>query len=179
MSEAVPARQPRPRRRAVLLFQGLLILGFLGILAYAFQSNILVPPAGIPDRVEEFELVSQVEGEAALAQVSRLHGTRIPLKDAYIASYAHSGSQLTAWVGRAESEAAALQLIRRMSEGIRHGGGQFSNLRRESVSGKEVFQVDGPEGRRYFYTRDEKVIWLTLQGTAHPNLLPQAVNIFQ
>ncbi|MBI2916965.1 MAG: hypothetical protein HYY01_03140 [Chloroflexi bacterium] len=170
--------RPRPRRRGVLVLVVVLVLAFLAMFVYAFQSTVLVRRAGIPEKVGELELVSKVEGEAAIAQVGRLHGTDIALKDAYIAKYAHSGLQLTAWVGKAEDTTAAAELLRRMVEGINRGGSPFSNLRQQRIEDQGVYQVDGPGGRHYFYASDNKVIWLTLEGTGYQTLLPIAVSAF-
>jgi len=178
LSDTVTTQKPRPRRRGVVVLQAALVVIFLGIFAYAFQSNVLAPRAGIPEQVGELELVSKVEGEAAIAQVSKLHGTGITLEDAYIAKYSHSGLQLTAWVGKAKDKPAATELLRKMLEGISRGGSPFSNLRQQSIADRGVYEVDGPGGRHYFYAYDDKVIWLTLEGTGYQTLLPLAVKAF-
>lgn len=178
MSDATVAKPPRRRRRGVLALQVLLVLGFLGLFVYAFQSNVLVRRADVPEQVAGLELESKVEGEAAIAQVSQLHGTGIPLQDAFIAKYAHGGSRVTAWVAKSSDAASATELTRRMIEGIKKGGSPFSNLRQQTVSGKQVYQVDGPGGRHYFYTYGERVVWLTLEGSDYQSLLPVAVQAF-
>ena len=178
MSEAITVSRPKARRRGIIALQLLLVLGFLGIFAYAFQSTVLAPRSAIPDRVGELELLEKVEGDAAIAQVGRLHGTDITLEDAYIAKYGHSGLQLTAWVGMAADPAAAGELMRRMLEGIQRGGSGFSNLKRQTVSDTEVYLVDGPGGKHYFYINGEKVVWLIFEGGDYQTVLSLAVRAF-
>ena len=116
-----------------------------------------------------------------MARIGRLHGTDIELVSAYIAEYAHGNERLTVWVGRAESRDAAVELSRRMIEGIEKGGSGFSNLQRLTIAGHEVFRVDGHGGEHFFYIsreQRERVVWLTLEAADALPILEQALKTF-
>lgn len=142
----------------------------------------------MPERLGDLLLVGTLEGSDAMARVNRLHGTDIGLVSAYIAEYARAlnsnrnGDEwLTVWVGGTESPDAAVDLMRRMTEGIERGGSGFSNLQRLTISGHEVFRVAGPGGEHFFYIsweQRERVVWLTLGADDALPILEQAVRNF-
>ncbi len=149
----------------------------------SFGLNVLVPrmQRDAPERLGNLHLVSTVEGPEALKGVSRLHGTDIGLTNAYIVEYAIGTERATVWVGNAESRDAAAGLTRRMVDSISEGGSVFNNLQRLIVTDLEVFQVDGPGGRHYFYNsgkQREAVVWLAIEADDPLPILKEAVKIF-
>lgn len=177
MASFVKNRPVGGGRRSVLLFQVFLIIGFLAVLGYSFWGTVLGRQEQ-QERLGDLKLVKKVEGAQALAQVSRLHGKEITLKSAFIAEYSSADERVTVWVSNAGSEAAAKDLISRMVRGIEDGNEMFSNLRRLTVSGLEVFQVAGSGGEHYFYISGDKVIWLTIQSKEALPLLQLAIRTF-
>ena len=112
------------------------------------------------------ELISNIEGADATAQISRLHGTDIELVSSYIAEYVHSNERSIIWVGSTESSEAGAELTRRMIQAIEKGGPVFSNLQHLTIAGHEVFQVNGPGGEHFFYNSreaEEDIVWLTIE----------------
>jgi len=154
----------------------------------SFGLNVLQPRTQheAPERLGDLELVDAVTGAEAIVQVNKLHGLDIKLTGALIAEYAHispyhGDSRATVWVGRAENAAAADGLTRRMVESIGKGGAPFSNPRRITLGGYEVFQVDGPGGSHFFYhsgKQSEAVIWLSIEASEPLPVLEQAVRTF-
>jgi hypothetical protein len=183
MSRFADSISKREKRRGMLIFQLFFVSGFLALMWFGFGQNVLAPRERLdaPERLGSLGLVGGTEGPEALAQIGRLHGTDINLVDAFIAEYAHTDERLTVWVGRAESGDAAADLTKKMIEGIERGGSGFGSLQRLTIAGYEVFQVDGPGGRHFFYNSREpreRVVWLTIEaGDAMP-LLEQAVKTF-
>ncbi|MBI2305053.1 MAG: hypothetical protein HYU86_09970 [Chloroflexi bacterium] len=181
----------KKRRSGLSLFQVLLAVGFLSFAWFSFGQNVLAPPEQlrVPERLGTMELIRKVEGSEAMAQITKLHGVNIELETAYIADYAQGQDRVTAWVGRAESKDAALELLKRMSSGIERGGSGFGNLQRLTVAGQEVFQAQGPDGKHFFYNpqkqspygswepRDE-VVWLTIEASDAMPIVEQAVKAF-
>lgn len=175
--------KPKTRSRWVLAFQLLLVMGFLALVWFIFAQTVLNPPkaAGVPDKLAGLELDSQVEGPEALARINQLHGTDIRLVKAYIAEYSHGNQRVTAWVAAADSPQGAAELIRRMAQGIERGGSAFSNLQRLTIGDQEVFEVEGPGGKSFFYHAKEpadRVVWLTIAAPNAMPLLGQAVKTF-
>lgn len=189
MSMSLATKIPKRKKRLRLLwFQLLLVIGFLGLVWFSFVQDVLVPrkQSGIPESLGKLELISSVEGAEALAQVNKLHGTGINLVWAYIAKYADKGERITVWVGKAEDSNTAAGLINKMTEGIARSGSGFSNLRQLTIkvsaySDHNVFQVDGPGGKHFFYLShgtQDKVVWLTIEAADVMPILNKAVSTF-
>lgn len=173
----------RKKRNRQLLFQLLVVIGFLTLIWFSFGQNVLAPrtQVEVPERLGTLELVSSIEGSEALAQVNRLHGTGINLVTAYIAEYASGNQRVTVWAGGVETSGAAAELTRRMVEGIAGGNSGFSNLQRLTIVDHEIFQVDGAGGEHFFYRSrkaGEMVIWLTVEAVEARPILEQAVKLF-
>lgn len=154
----------------MLLFQLIIIVGFMVALWLSFGQNVLEPQqnVGVPKQLHRLELVSVVEGDEALRSVSRLHGTDIKLTSASILEYARGNEQGTVWIGGTDSREEADQLIQLMIAGVEKGGTGFSNLQRLTIAGHRVLRVDGPGGDHFFYNSrktEGQVVWLTLNVT--------------
>lgn len=182
----VPTKEVRGGEKRLHLFQVVIFVAVLGLVGYGFTKFVLAPPessSGAPQYVGSLKLASLVEGTEAQSQINRLHGTSISLENAFIAEYQppYGGEHLMVWVGEAGSEAAAVDLINRMVEGINRGGAGFSNPRQVQVAGHDVWQADGTGGSFYFYKSLEtggRVVWLTIKASNSAALLERAVREF-
>ena len=150
---------------------------------FSFGQNVLTSQKqmSVPGRLGDLQLVGSVEGSEALNQVRRLHGTDIKLETAHIAEYIHGTERGTVWVGIAESRDAAAELIMSMIKGIEKGDSVFNDLKRLTIAGHEVFRVDGPGGRHFFYSsqkQGERVVWVTIEADDPLPILKEALNKF-
>ncbi len=175
---------PRPKkRRSLVLLQLFIVAVLLAAVWFSFGQNVLAPreQLGVPEQLGDLQLVGSVEGSEALAQIRRLHGTDIKLVSAYIAEYVHGTERSTVWVSITESRDAAVELTRRMIEGIEKGGSSFNNLQRLTIADHEVFRVDGPGGEHFFYNsreQRERVVWLIVEAADALPILEQVVKTF-
>ncbi len=165
--------------------QLVILLAVLGLVGFGFSKYVLAPPstATAPQYVGQLKLASFVEGEEAMSQINKLHGTSISLENAFIAEYQppYGGEHLMVWVGEAGSEQAADDLINRMVESINRGGAAFTSPRQVKVAGHDVWQVDGTGGQFYFYKSQQpgdRVVWLSIEGKGGAALLERAVKAF-
>ncbi len=173
----------RKKRRGLVLFQLFIVIGFLVLLWFSFGQNVLAPQkqTGVPEHLGTLELIGTIEDSEAMARIGRLHGTDINLTSAYIAEYVHNNERVTIWVGSAETSDSAAELIMRMAEAIAKGNPGFSNLQRLSVADHEVFQVEGPGGKHFFYQSQkprERIVWLTMEAINTMLILEQVVKTF-
>lgn len=174
------------KRRGLVLVQLFIVIGFLAMLWFSFGQNVLAPvkQGGVPENLGDLKLASQIKGTEALAQINKLHGTEILLVDAFIARYAPvyaSSAHVTIWVGKAKDSDTAAELLRRMTTGIANGNPSFSNLKKLSLAGQEVFQVEGPGGQHFFYRSqktEEAVVWLTVETHDAMSILEQTLRTF-
>mgnify|MGYP001569465969 CR=1 FL=1 len=132
----------------------------------------------IPQNLGQLELVGQITGENARAEIGKLHGKGIEMVDGYIAEYSHNQSRVTVWVAEASSEIGASGLLKQMVDRIGAGNQAFRNLRAISVGGREVYTADGKGGDHYFYSSDNKVIWLAIQGAEPIGIVKAALKTF-
>lgn len=183
MTESVTRARTRRRPRFLLVQVGLVAV-LVGLVWYGFGSNVLKPgnQPVMPSHLGRLELQHSSEGKEAMAQVDKLHGTGISLVNAYIGEYSNRGDdRVTVWVGEAANMDAAASLLQMMVDGIKRGGAGFSNLRQVTVAGRDVWQVDGPGGKHFFYGSgkpDRRVVWLTIQASDAAPPLELAVKIF-
>ena len=171
------------KRRGLVLLQLFIVAGVLAAVWFSFGQNVLPPrkQLNVPERLGTLELIGTIEGSEAMTRISRLHGTDIKLASAYIVEYVHGRERGTVWVGKAESRDAAAELTKRMIEGIEKGGSGFGNLQRLTITGYEVFRVDGPGGEYFFYNsreQRERVVWLTIEAADALPILEQALKNF-
>lgn len=179
-----PVERPRKKRSwSLTLLQILIAAGFLVVLWFSFGQTVLAPQKQqvLPQRLGHLELVSLVQGQQAIAQVTRLHGVDIALANAYIGRYGHQGEEATLWVGVAGNAENAANLLSKMLAGIAKGGTPFYNLKQINVNGQEVYQVDAPGGQHFFYNSAqirENLVWLSVSGTDSLSLVRQTVKTF-
>lgn len=171
------------KRRGLLLFQLIIIVGFMFALWLSFGQNVLEPQPRmvVPKQLHKLELVSTVEGDEALSSISKLHGTDIKLTSASILEYARGNERGTVWVGGTDGQEDAEQLIRMMIEGVEKGGDGFTNLQRLTIAGHQVFRIDGPGGDHFFYNSRKtggQVVWLTLDAADALPIIEEALRNF-
>lgn len=178
------SQQKVVKRNRFPLFQLVAVIGLLALVWYAFGKNV-IEPAGNPviaQRLGALELVSSTTGAEAIEQVSRLHGVKIDLVAAYIAEYRNQGERAVVWIGDSANREMATELIDRMVRGIEAGGTGFGNLRRITMDGNSVWEVDGRPGEKsfFYHSRDpaNRVVWLTIESNNATSLLEMAVKTF-
>lgn len=179
METAKPLKKQKsyPRLFMLALASALVLWGFAG---YVLTRD---STPGAPQYVGSLKLVSLLEGQEALDNINQLHGTRMDLKNPFVAAYQppNGGEFLMVWAGDAVSDAAAGEMINRMVDAINRTNGPFSNPRQVNVTGLDIWQTDGDDGNFYFYTsaqRANRVVWLTIQSVNAGRLLEQALSEF-
>ena len=95
-----------------------------------------------------------------MAEMSRLHGKGVGLKDGYVAHYDGPSGGAVLYVGSAESEKAAADLLGQMEERIGPNNRYFTGLRSVVVEGVRLFSVRSGQESHYFWQVGDKVVWL-------------------
>ncbi|MBI4216439.1 MAG: hypothetical protein HY687_03510 [Chloroflexi bacterium] len=172
---AVIKAAPGGRRRAMRLLQIGLVLVLVGAVLWSWTANTsgTISP---PHSLGTLTLKSQVVGPEAVAQVSELHGKKLPIQDAFVARYTGAQGALTAWVSLSASESEAADLLQRMLEGIRAGNRMFTGLTQEQLKGRDVYRVYGQGQSHYFYRSGVRVVWLAIEAGDGPALLKAALD---
>lgn len=139
-------------------------LVFGAILLFAVVAglwNAANPPAGpAPPGLAGLRLTRTVTGAEAVAEMSRLHGKGVGLKDGYVAHYDGPSGGAVLYVGSAESEGAAAELLGQMEERIGPDNRYFTGLRPLVVEGVRLFFVRSGQESHYFWQAGDKVVWI-------------------
>lgn len=180
------------RKQRFKLTQTLIVIGIIAAIGISFAINVLGAQKhpGVPEKLFEMKVGNYVSGSQALNQVSQLHGMNIELAGAIVAEYSHNfnpyhrnDEKVSVWIGKTNTIAEAVDLLNRMYQGIQIGKGStpFSNATKLTVDGHEVFQVEGPGGKHYFYAigdPEPRVVWLTISSPNADGILREALKSF-
>lgn len=151
-------------RRGVLT---LVVLGLVVVISVAVSMAYLGKPhleaGNFPHEVAGLFLQGNViAGEAAKQQINQLHGTDIPVLQAYIATYAGRGEEVTIWISEAASEAEAEALLAAMDAGV-PSSPAFSGYEKIQAGTDTYYHVLGMGQHHYYYQDDHRVYWLSVK----------------
>ncbi len=113
-------------------------------------------------KLSNFTLASLRVGEEAKKELVALHGgAELQLEDALIAEYiAEDGRLVKVWVGVAQNESVARELLARMHTGL--GSSRlFSPDGSVEVGEVQVFRARGMGEVHYYYARGNRVVWVS------------------
>ncbi len=113
-----------------------------------------------PARMAGLELRHSSQGEEAIAEISRLHGKEIEMKNGYVARYESDRTKATLYISEFESENQARQQIELMKKKIEKGSKGFAHFRELEVEERTLYLVLGFGQIHYFYLDPNRVIWL-------------------
>lgn len=150
----------------------------------ALLANTTNPPSGqsashelrVPAALAGISLAATARGQAALAEVSRLHGKRIEAADAVVARY-QDGTTL--WVSVSATAPEASRLLWRMNRRMANGTNVFSAPRPQEIGGRTVFVTEGMGQTHYYYQSGNRVLWLTVaRGTHAPTAIETLLTLY-
>ena len=165
VEKAAAARRGLWRRREALVLQGAFVLWILwsvGVgLWQANSARTLSAPHALGGLAMEGKAV---QGQEAVAQMTRLHGKDVDLSDGYVAHYRSAGGEAVLYVGQTQSATVADTLTERMRARIVQGGSPFNDLSTLPIDGRVVYRVVGLGAEHFFFSIGDKAVWLTLAG---------------
>jgi hypothetical protein len=174
----VPTR-PANRRKIFVFIQLMVVLGLLTSLMLGCSTTSEVTSIVAPPRLDGLPLVTQTTGLEAVSDMQGLHGKEIGLIGGYVAQYQADGRSITVWLGQAESQAAAEELLDRMTEKIGDGNAYFRNLEEILVDGRIVYSTIGGGEDHYYYRSADKVIWLSISSAEPLEILRSAIGTIE
>ncbi len=120
-----------------------------------------------PEKLGDMNLSLYREGDTAMTEVKRLHGSspNVNVENAYIADYRGStGNKAKFWVSESKNSEEAASLLELMNNRVGMTG-MFSNSTPMNMEGITVYFVTGrPELGlyHYFYAKDNRVFWIQI-----------------
>lgn len=124
-----------------------------------------------PEELGPMVLVKTLEGEAATRSISGLHGGAVSAERDVVATYESAEGSAILYISAFADNAAAIEQLLRMYEGIAAGGTPFYHLSRIERDGGRVNLTIGMDQAHYFYASGRSVLWLTVPPLAAPRVL--------
>ena len=142
------------------LYRRNLLFGLLiAILASSCTRAPFVPR--FDPQIGNLKLVKLIEGEEAIEEINRLHGTTIQALRGFIAHYENARKKAVIWVSEAESEDMAQEqievMLRKMKGSPRSPFGHYRDLDRK---GLPVIAFEGLRQVHYVFRIGEWVYWM-------------------
>lgn len=136
------------------------------------QGNLTVPAT-----LANLPLSAQITGQAALADIERLHGTTIPMVDGAIANY--GDGQAVLWISSTWLPFMAARQVAAMANRIAGGGSPFTPIGTDEIEGVTVYAVTGMGQNHYYFQLDRRVVWLAVSPHIAEQSLKQLVRNLQ
>ena len=114
----------------------------------------------VPRDLAGLPLAHSQQGAEARAQIERLHGKSIPIRDGFVAHYGSQPPVAMLYVSRAQDEGVARQQVEQMTMRIRASNGPFTHLRESSRFGMTVYSTLGQGQVHYYFRRGATVVWV-------------------
>ncbi len=114
-----------------------------------------------PKQLGNLVLKSELSGEPAFAELVKLHGRRIPLKQAYILRYENGGSYAKYWISISFDPKESDQLEAKMSQYLPRSG-MYTGPYPETVDREKLYKtMDTHTGSlNYYWSAPPEVIWV-------------------
>ncbi len=171
VSDKAQSRNGRPGRRWLVRLVPLVFAAALvGAVVLGLWQAANPPKSEAPQAIGTYGLTQLVTGQAAVAQMSKLHGKGVGVLDGYIAHYEGPKGGAIAYVATTASEKDAADLLGQMEGRIAAGNQYFAGLKPVSVEGFRVLSVRSGQESHYFWATGEKVIWVAFDRDDPPAL---------
>ena len=113
-------------------------------------------------------------GEAAIKEMSQLHGRDVGMVGGWVAHYQRNA---TVYVGEIADEDSASNLLEAMVSRIGAGNAIFKDLQRVRFEGQDLYSVFGQGQNHYFYQKGNKVIWIAAPTSNEAMFLRDALRV--
>ena len=123
-------------------------------------SGVPARALDVPGELAGLTLAHSQQGAEARAQIERLHGKSIPIRDGFVAHYGTQPPVAMLYVSQAQDEGVARQQVEQMTMRIQASNGPFTHLRESSRFGMTVYSTLGQGQVHYYFRRGATVVWV-------------------
>lgn len=111
----------------------------------------------IPQSIAGLQLHKAVTGQAAIAEISDLHGKDVGVTGGWVGYY---DNKVVIWMAEISEEESARGLLKAMEQRIATGNRIFTDLKKIQEGNVTVFSVIGMGQRHFFYQKENKLVWI-------------------
>lgn len=132
------------------------------------EATTPASPGGlkVPEELAGLRLAGPaLTGDAAVAEISELHGASISVVDGFIAMYGNGSLTAMLWVSRSASADEAGRLLALMDAKM-PASAAFTNRTEKTIGGTPVYFVQGQGMDNYYWQQGDLVVWLGLKNVA-------------
>ena len=166
------------RAARVLTFAALAVVA-LGLAAWLGLGR----PPDVPPSLAGLPLTHTTQGAEALAEIGRLHGKRILLRDAWVAHYERNAAVAMLYVSRSHLGPVARWQFSRMVDGIGRGAanteGRFTHLKARTEAGIPLYSALGLGQVHYFYRSGPAIVWLAADAEVAREALADTIRLIR
>jgi len=130
----------------------------------------------VPRDLAGLPLAHSQQGAEARAQIERLHGKSILIRDGFVAHYGTQPPVAMLYVSQAQDEGVARQQVEQMTMRIQASNGPFTHLRESSRFGMTVYSTLGQGQVHYYFRRGATVVWVAADPVIAQQALADAAN---
>jgi hypothetical protein len=112
-----------------------------------------------PEEITGLARTSYVTGAAALAEISKLHGTEIKAQSAEIATYGGGEEQITIWMTNSADKGEAQALFQAMLDRMIKNPTVYSTPEALSIKNRAYLATRGNGMNNYLYLRGTRIYW--------------------
>ena len=153
------------------------------VLALLFLAAGCGRPPDVPPSLAGLPLTHTTQGAEAIAEIGRLHGKGILLRDASVGHYERDGAIAMLYVSRSLLGPVARWQFSRMVDGIGRGAanteGRFTYLKERNEAGITLYSALGLGQVHYFYRSGAAIVWLAADAEIARGALAETVRLIR
>ncbi len=130
-----------------------------------------------PAQIASLKLGHFSQEEEAMANIRKLHGKEIEMKNGYVAHYESDRAKAMFYISEFDSQGQARQQIDLMRKKIEKGSKGFGHFRELEIEERAIYSVLGFGQIHYFYLDSNRVIWLAVDPPVAELVLKAALKV--
>lgn len=150
------------RRRVLALVILLVGMAFVVYFSLAYTAKPTLKAENFPHTLAGLELTgAPLTGPAAAEEISKLHGTDIPVQNAYLAQYGKGEQKVFIWIAEGATVEEAGKLLLAMDQKMPTNK-VFTDYRQVQGGGDTFYYVRGLGMDNYYFQDGRRVYWVAL-----------------
>jgi hypothetical protein len=156
----------------------IILLGAAGFLIYP-QMAQKPTPAALPDMIIDLRLSESIQAEAAIAEISRMHGNEFSLTSGAIGMYG-ADHTLTLWVAEVSTQTGAGRMLIAMRDKIANSSGSspFEPVGERRAGSRTIYELDGMDQKHFYFQSRKLIVWLAVEPESAETALRQILKFY-
>ncbi|MCX8084597.1 MAG: hypothetical protein N3C60_06745 [Calditerrivibrio sp.] len=127
-----------------------------------------------PKKLLNINLTRLVKGNEAIEEIHRLHGTRFPLVDGFVAEYSFKDKLIIMWGSKSKNEYEAKRLFEEMHRKMPHSK-VFMGLKKVKIADIDAYYVSGMDMDNYYFLLKDTNYWVAVKNNDAVKVMEQII----